>query len=234
MARVLLIDKDPALCQEVRRALLPLEVEVFVASTGGRGLESFQQHRPDLVLLDVDLPDIGGVDVCRSIRSASPLPVLFLSARDDDRDVIAGLDAGADWYLVKPVAARVLQSRVAAALRHRGRARPERAPVERYGDLVIDRVAVDVTLRGRRLSLARSERMLLFALSAAPDQVFSRADLMAVIGETDAEANPRNVDSCVKRLRLKLGESRSAPGFIETVRGRGYRFRVRQDGGTDG
>ncbi|GGS53302.1 response regulator transcription factor [Streptomyces griseoviridis] len=230
MARVLLIDNDPALCDEVRQALLPLGVEAFVAPTGERGLESFRHCRPDLVMLDTDLPDICGMDVCRGIRSTSAVPVLFLSARDDDGLVIAGLEAGADRYLVKPVAARVLRSHVATVLRHPGRTRPDRVPAERHGDLVIDRVGAEVTLRGRRVRLAPSERTLLFTLSAAPDRVFSRADLMAVVGEAGAGANPRTVDSCVKRLRLKLGESRWAPGFIETVRGRGYRFRVPQDG----
>ncbi|MBT2413298.1 response regulator transcription factor [Streptomyces sp. ISL-12] len=230
MARVLLIDKDPALCDEVRQALLPLHAEVFVASTGQSGLASVRQRCPDLVLLGADPPDISAVDVCRGIRAAGALPVVFLSAREDDDEAIAALDAGADWYLVKPVAARVLQSYVAAALRHLGRVRPERAPAERYGALLIDRVAVEVTLGGRRIPLAHSERMLLFALSAAPDRVFSREDLLAVTGGTDGGTNPRNIDSCVKRLRSKLGQSRGAPGFIDTVRGRGYRFRARQDG----
>ncbi|WP_030681922.1 response regulator transcription factor [Streptomyces cellulosae] len=233
MARVLLIDKDPALYDDVREALLPLGVEAFAATTGERGLDSFRQCRPDLVLLDADLPDISGVDVCRSIRSSSPLPVLFVSSLGGDSDVIAGLDAGADGYLVKPVARRVLQSRVGTALRHLGRARGERVPAQRYGGLVIDRLAAEVSLHGRSVRLAPSERLLLFALSAAPDRVFSRKELLNVIAETAAEVNPRNVDSCVKRLRLKLGESRGAPGFIETVRGGGYRFRGSYGGGVE-
>ncbi|MEU7467538.1 response regulator transcription factor [Streptomyces sp. NPDC044984] len=231
MARVLLIDRDPVLRDDVRKALLPLDAEVFVASTGDGGLESVRQCRPDLVLLDADPPDIRGVEVCRGIRSTDSLPVLFLSSRAEDCEVVAALEAGADWYLVKPVAARVLQSYVAAALRHLDRVRPPRTPAEQYGDLVIDRVAAEVTLRGRRVPLAHSERMLLFAMSAAPDRVFSREDLKAVTGGTTAGTSPRNIDSCVKRLRLKLGESRGAPGFIDTVRGRGYRFRVHRDPG---
>ncbi|MFI6698766.1 response regulator [Streptomyces sp. NPDC050509] len=226
MPRVLLIEDDPAVREGVQLALRRQGHDVEAVATGELGLEQHRRFRPDVVVLDLMLPGMSGLDVCRRIRAGSQVPIIMATARGDDVDVIVGLEAGADDYVVKPVQARVLEARIRAVLRRFGvPADTDAARIERHGDLVIDRAGLDITLGGEPVSLALSEMRLLLTLSASPGQVFSRQQLLEAVWEHSYHGDIRLVDACVKRLRFKMAEPSGAPRFVQTVRGFGYRFR---------
>ncbi|MFE3826530.1 response regulator [Streptomyces sp. NPDC059092] len=226
MPRVLLIEDDPAVREGVQLALRRQSHDVEAAATGELGLEQLRRFRPDVVVLDLMLPGMSGLDVCRRIRTDSQVPIIMATARGDDVDVIVGLEAGADDYVVKPVRARVLEARIRAVLRRFGAPADADARIERHGDLVIDRAGLDITLRGEPVPLALSEMRLLLTLSASPGQVFSRQQLLEAVWEHSYHGDIRLVDACVKRLRFKMAEPSGAPRYVQTVRGFGYRFRT--------
>ncbi|MGW2570795.1 response regulator transcription factor [Streptomyces sp. NPDC001537] len=223
MPRVLLIEDDRAVREGVALALRRQGHEVATAVTGEEGLELVRSFRPDVVVLDLMLPGMPGLDVCRALRALDQtLPIIMATARGDDEDIVVGLEAGADDYVVKPVQARVLEARIRAVLRRVGGASGDGGipKLDSYGDLTVDRAGFSVTLRGAPVALAASELRLLMTLSASPGQVFSRQQLLEAVWEHSYHADARLVDACVKRLRAKMGE----PRYIETVRGFGYRF----------
>jgi DNA-binding response OmpR family regulator len=226
MPRVLLIEDDPAVRRGLQLALRHQGHDVVAASTGEEGLERFRAVGPDVVVLDLMLPGIAGLDVCRRLREHDQVPIIIVTARGDDVDVVVGLEAGADDYVVKPVQARVLEARIRAVLRRLGAPNSTaRPPVEAHGDLTIDRTGLTVTHRGEPVLLAPSELRLLLTLSASPGQVLSRQQLLEAVWEHSYHGDIRLVDACVKRLRGKLGELGGDPHYIQTVRGFGYRFR---------
>jgi DNA-binding response OmpR family regulator len=149
------------------------------------------------------------------------VPIIMLTARADDLDVVAGLEAGADDYVVKPVQPRVLDARVRTVLRRVGRTASPRQDV---GDLSIDRASLTVTKKGAPLALTPTELRLLLVLSGSPEQVFSREQLLAAVWEQDYLGDSRLVDACVQRLRAKVEDDTSEPVYLRTVRGFGYRF----------
>ncbi|MFI2641107.1 response regulator transcription factor [Streptomyces sp. NPDC018610] len=227
MSRILLIEDDAAVRQGVRLALRHQGHDVLAAATGEEGLERLGAFRPDVVVLDLMLPGMPGLDVCRRIREREQVGIIMMTAKGDSVDMIVGLEAGADDYVVKPVQARVLDARIRALLRRldappSGAARPR---PEAHGDLVVDRTGLLVTHRGRPVDLAPSELRLLLALSASPGQVLSRQQLLEAVWEHSYHGDIRLVDACVKRLRGKLGELGGAPRYVHTVRGFGYCFR---------
>ncbi|CAL9638398.1 response regulator [Streptomyces sp. enrichment culture] len=225
MPRVLLIEDDPSVREGVELGLRRRGHEVRAAATGEAGLAALAEFRPDLLLLDLMLPGMNGVQVCRTVREHSQLPIIMLTARGDDFDVVIGLEAGADDYIVKPARTEVIEARIGAVLRriehHQGTDRPA---VEVHGDLAIDRVGLTVTKAGRRLALAPSELKLLLHLSAAPEQVFSRQQLLEHVWEHSFHADARLVDACVARLRGKIEDEAGSPRYVQTLRGFGYRF----------
>jgi DNA-binding response OmpR family regulator len=175
------------------------------------------------VVLDLMLPGIDGFEVCRRIRAAGDLPIIMLTARDDDMDVVAGLEAGADDYVIKPVQPRVLEARIRAVLRRTaGEARADSA--ERHGTLTIDRVGLVVSRNGSPVSLAPTELRLLLELSGTPGRVLSRQQLLESVWEHGYLGDSRLVDACVQRLRAKIEDDSAAPVYVQTVRGFGYRF----------
>jgi two-component system, OmpR family, response regulator MtrA len=194
---------------------------VRLAATGEAALDGISGAAADVVVLDVMLPGVDGFEVCRRLRRDSDVPVIMLTARGDDFDVVGGLEAGADDYVVKPVQPRVLDARIRAVLRRMTRAS---TPPETYSELVIDRGSLTVLLRGREISLAPTELRLLLVLSGSPRQVFSREQLLGLVWEHDYLGDSRLVDACVQRLRAKLETDTSEPRYIQTVRGFGYRF----------
>ncbi|MEV7422665.1 MULTISPECIES: response regulator transcription factor [unclassified Streptomyces] len=226
MPRVLLIEDDPAVREGVQLALRRQGHDVAAVATGEEGLERLWSFRPDVVVLDLMLPGMSGLDVCRRIRSGGQVPIIMATARGDDVDVIVGLEAGADDYVVKPVQARVLEARIRAVLRRIGGPDTGTPRVETHDELTIDRAGLDITLRGEPVALALSEMRLLLTLSASPGQVFSRQQLLEAVWEHSYHGDIRLVDACVKRLRLKMSEPPGAPHYILTVRGFGYRFRA--------
>jgi DNA-binding response OmpR family regulator len=188
--------------------------------TGEQGLDRLADT--DVVVLDLMLPGIDGFEVCRRIRSGSDLPIIMLTARSDDMDVVAGLEAGADDYVVKPVQPRVLEARIRAVLRRS--AEPARHTTEQYRDLTIDRAGLVVRKNGEVVGLAPTELRLLLELSSSPGRVLSRQQLLESVWEHGYLGDSRLVDACVQRLRSKVEQDPASPVYIQTVRGFGYRF----------
>ena len=226
MSRVLLIEDDRAVRTGLELALTRQGHAVEAAVTGEQGLESLRATPPAVVVLDLMLPGMDGFEICRRIRADGDLPIIMLTARNDDMDVVAGLEAGADDYVVKPVQPRVLEARIRAVLRRSGGgpANVGSPPVERHGDLAIDRTALMVSRRGEPVGLAPTELRLLLELSATPGRVLSRQQLLALVWDHDYLGDSRLVDACVQRLRAKIERDSAAPVYIQTVRGFGYRF----------
>ena len=221
MAAVLLVEDDPAARQGLELALRRLGYEVRPAETGEAALDVMGEDTVDVVVLDVMLPGVDGFEVCRRLRRDSDVPVIMLTARGDDIDIVVGLEAGADDYVVKPVEPRVLDARIRAVLRRMARAG---SPAETYGELVIDRGSLVVRRSGREVSLTPTELRLLLVLSGSPRQVFSREQLLDLVWEHDNLGDSRQVDACVQRLRAKIETDTAEPRYIQTVRGFGYRF----------
>ncbi|WP_371780550.1 response regulator [Streptosporangium subroseum] len=230
MARVMLIEDDPSVREGLRLSLSRHGHEVDVARTGEDGLRQLLADPADIVVLDLMLPGIDGFEVCRRIRAGGPTPIVMLTARGDDLDVVSGLEAGADDYVIKPVRPRVLEARIRAVLRRGGpatEAGTETGPAsgqEIHGDLTIDRGALTVSKGDVPITLPPMELRLLLELSAAYRQVFSRQQLLESVWELDFLGDSRLVDACVQRLRTKIEDVPSKPRYIQTVRGFGYRF----------
>ncbi|MET7959279.1 response regulator transcription factor [Micromonospora zamorensis] len=228
MSQVLLIEDHQTVRDGLQLALTRQGHAVHAVGTGEQGLERLRTTSADVVVLDLMLPGMDGFEVCRRIRQLGDLPIIMLTARNDDMDVVAGLEAGADDYVVKPVQARVLEARIRAVLRRTGgesrRTGGERAGVEQHGALTIDRAALVVSRNGVPVSLAPTELRLLLELSHTPGQVLSRQQLLEAVWEHGYLGDSRLVDACVQRVRAKIEADSSAPVFIQTVRGFGYRF----------
>ncbi|MDX8151746.1 response regulator transcription factor [Patulibacter brassicae] len=226
-ARILVVDDEESI-----RALLAFPLrrdghEVLTATTGPEALEQFERGQPDLVLLDVMLPGLDGVAVCRALRERSAVPIIMLSARGEEGDRVAGLEAGADDYVTKPFSVRELRSRVRAALRRAAlpAARPGATPPIEIGDVVIDADRRRVVVRGEEVELTHLEFELLVTLAQAPGRVFTRDMLLERAWGGSAYRERRTVDVHVLHLREKLERNPKAPEHIITVRGLGYRFR---------
>jgi DNA-binding response OmpR family regulator len=201
VAAILLIEDDPLVRRGLELALGRHGHDVRTADTGEDGLRRFRSATPDLVVLDLMLPGIDGFEVCRGIRAAGSVPVIMLTARGDDFDVVGGLAAGADDYVVKPARPTVLDARIRAVLR-RGTSSADGVRVHR--DLRIDTTSLTV--------------------SQAPCRVFSRQQLLEEVWEHDYLGDSRLVDNCVQRLRAKIETDPATPEYVQTVRGFGYRF----------
>ena len=221
MATVLLVEDDPAAREGLELALRHLGYNVRAVETGEAALRDFPDAAADVVVLDVMLPGLNGFEVCRRLRRGGDIPVIMLTARGDDLDIVGGLEAGADDYVVKPVEPRVLDARIRAVIRRTARAD---SPAESYGELMIDRGSLIVARDGRDVSLTPTELRLLLVLSGSPRQVFSREQLLDLVWEHDYLGDSRLVDACVQRLRAKIEADTSQPRYIQTVRGFGYRF----------
>ncbi|MET8754463.1 response regulator transcription factor [Streptomyces sp. NPDC059104] len=223
MPRVLLIEDDPSIREGVGLGLRRRGHEVRAADTGEAGLALMGGFHPDLVLLDLMLPGINGVQVCRRIRETSEVPIIMLTARGDDFDIVVGLEAGADDYIVKPARTEIIEARIKAVLRRLSD--PVGRPgVEHHGELAVDRAGLTVAKNGERVPLAPSEIKLLLHLTASPEQVFSRQQLLEYVWDHSYHADARLVDACVRRLRNKIEDPGGSPRYIQTVRGFGYRF----------
>ncbi|MGI5503299.1 response regulator [Lentzea sp. CA-135723] len=224
MPRVLLIEDDEAVREGLSLALTYQGHTVDAVPTGEEGLDLLTSVTPDVVVLDLMLPGVDGFEVCRRIRATGDLPIIMLTARNDDIDVVAGLEAGADDYVVKPAQARVLEARIRAVLRRSSAAPVAEVVAERHGDLTIDRDGLVVTRFGKPVSLAPTELRLLLELSASPGRVLSRQQLLTSVWDQGYLGDSRLVDACVQRLRSKIEDDPAAPAYVQTVRGFGYRF----------
>ncbi|KOV84994.1 response regulator transcription factor [Nocardia sp. NRRL S-836] len=221
VAMVLLVEDDPAVREGLGLALRRQGHDVRAAGTGEEGVERLRETRPDIVVLDIMLPGIDGFETCRRMRVQAEIPIIMLTARGDDFDVVAGLEAGADDYVVKPVEPRVLEARIRAVLR---RTVSEPASAERHGSLVIDRAGLEVRKDDAKVALTPTELKLLLELSRTPGRVLTRQQILEAVWEHDYLGDSRLVDACVQRVRAKIEDVPSEPTYIHTVRGFGYRF----------
>jgi DNA-binding response OmpR family regulator len=219
--RILLVEDDPTIRQMTQLALERDGFVVVTAHDSDSGLAAYRAQPPDLVLLDVMLPGVGGVGVCRTIREQSVVPIVMLTARSDPVDVVLGLEAGADDYVGKPVGLAELRSRIRAVLRRAG---PRAQDVLTAGPLQLDRGARELRNAGAPVSLTFSEFEVIAALMSAPGRLLNRQELMRAIWGDSAFRDPRGIDVHVRHLREKLERSPDKPELILTVRGAGYRL----------
>ena len=218
--RILVVDDDAALAEMLTIVLGGEGFEPYVVADGSLALDAVHEHDPDLVLLDLMLPGMNGIDVCRAIRAESGVPIVMLTAKTDTVDVVLGLESGADDYVMKPFKPKELVARVRARLR-----RSDDAPAETLmiGDVEIDVPAHQVTRAGRAVSLTPLEFDLLVALAQKPRQVFTRAVLLEQVWGYRHAADTRLVNVHVQRLRAKIETDPEHPEIVLTVRGVGYK-----------
>lgn len=219
-ARVLVVDDDLALAEMLGIVLRNDGFEVAHCADGAAALDMFRETRPDLVLLDVMLPGLDGIEVCRRIRRESGVPIVMLTARTDTVDVVVGLNAGADDYVLKPFKPQELTARVRARLRRGEEVEPERLTI---GDLVIDVAGHSVKRDGKAVPLTPLEFDLLVALARKPWQVFSREVLLEQVWGYRHAGDTRLVNVHVQRLRSKIEKDPEHPDIVVTVRGVGYK-----------
>lgn len=222
MAEILLVDDDPHLREVVRYALAREGYVVREASDGARALEAFEAAPPDLVVLDVLMPELDGLEVCRRIRRTSKVPVLFLSSRGEEVDRVMGLDLGGDDYLTKPFSTRELVSRVRAVLRRTGA--PEPGAGVSHRSIHVDPAAFRARVGEHALELTVTEFRMLEAFVRHPGRAFTRAALVDLAYEGPHHVSDRTVDSHMRNLRAKLREA-GEDDCIETVHGLGFRLR---------
>ena len=222
MATILVVDDEPRITQLVRDYL---ERAGFVVVTAGDGREALMRARtehPDLVVLDLGLPQLDGLDVTRQLRRHADLPIIMLTARDDETDTLVGLELGADDYVTKPFSPRELVARVRAVLRRRSAS--STAEVIRAGELTLDVPRMRLEVAGRVVELTATEFMLLTAMARQPGRVFTRSQLLDAIHGVAFESYERAVDAHVKNIRRKLEPAPHDPRYLLTVYGVGYRL----------
>ena len=229
--KVLVVEDDRTLREALRYNLVAEGFDVLVASDGGEGLVSARQDNPDVVVLDLMLPSLSGIEVCKTLRrDGSIVPVIMLTARDSELDRVSGLESGADDYVTKPFSVRELIARVTAQIRRMDMltsiARSNSDQVLELGDLVINRSSRAVTLNGKTLDLRPREFDLLAHLADNPGRVFTRDQLLQDVWDFEYSGDTRTVDVHVRWLRLKIEEDPAKPRLLGTVRGVGYRFNL--------
>ncbi|MEO8555329.1 MAG: response regulator transcription factor [Actinomycetota bacterium] len=222
MATILLIEDDDGIRSAITRALTDLGHAVTTSNRGMSGLESAVDNHPDVVLLDLGLPDIDGLQVLAMLRAVSKVPVIVITARDDDADMVKALNAGADDYVVKPFGIEQLEARLRAVLRRSSSALVHVPLV--VGGLSIDPRKRSVSLDGRPIDLSRKEFDLLLALAQRPGEVVSKRELLADVWRQNYGGGDRTVDVHLSWLRRKLGETAADPRYLHSVRGVGVRL----------
>lgn len=224
MKTVLVVDDEPKIVQLARDYLEHAGFAVITTGDGAGALQLARTRKPDLVVLDLGLPSVDGLDVTKTLRAESSVPIVILTARDDEIDRIVGLELGADDYMTKPFSPRELVARVRSVLRRSER--PARQPGERLvaGDVVVDRDRHSVEVGGRPVELTATEFSILAELAAQPGRVFTRSQLLDAVHGVAFESYERAIDAHVKNIRRKLEPDPHAPRYLLTVHGVGYRL----------
>jgi len=221
--KILVVDDEPDIVRLVRAYLERAGFAVVTAGEGGEALAVFRHERPNLVVLDLNLPGMDGLDVCRGMRRDSDVPIIMLTARLEETDRLIGLELGADDYVVKPFSPREIVARVRAVLR-RAEGTPVRPAVVSASGVTLDLTRRTASVDGRPLDLTTMEFDLLALLVEHPGQVFTRLQLLDRAQGNAYEGYERTIDVHIKNLRKKLGDDPQNPRYIETVRSVGYRF----------
>jgi len=221
--RILVVDDERKTAELLRLYLEKDGYHVLVAYDGRQAVDLGRQKRPDLILLDLMLPELEGLDVCRILRAESSIPIIMLTAKTTEGDKLLGLDLGADDYITKPFSPREVVARVRAVLRRTHERRDEGPPEVRFDELVVDFIRHEARLRGVALHLTPKEFKLLEILIKAPGRVFSRLELLEQVFGFDYQGFERTVDVHVMNLRKKIEGDARTP-YIQTVYGIGYKF----------
>jgi DNA-binding response OmpR family regulator len=227
--KILVVDDERKMVKLVRTYLEGAGFEAVVAYDGQEALTVFRHEQPDLIVLDLMLPVIDGLDVARTIRRKSDVPIIMLTARAEEMDRLIGLELGADDYVVKPFSPRELVARVRAVLRRTAQGRPDevgrdRPQVISAGDLILDTGRREARLEGRRFEVTTTQFDLLAVLAQRPGQVFTRLQLLDAVQGEAFEGYERTIDAHIKNLRRALGDTPRNSRYILTVRGVGYKF----------
>jgi len=221
---VLIVDDEKTIVDILSFNLKKEGYDIIFAYDGKAALAQYSRKRPDLILLDIMLPLVNGFEVCRRIRAEDKItPIIMLTAREEETDMVFGLDLGADDYITKPFSIRELQARIKANIR-RTDARPDAQSDEKAAGFFIDKERFDVYIEGRGAELTQREFELISFLAASPGKVFSREELLHDVWQYEYFGDLRAVDVAVRRLREKIEEDPSQPQYIMTKRGAGYYF----------
>jgi DNA-binding response OmpR family regulator len=220
---ILVVDDEPRIVELARDYLEHAGFRVITAGDGRAALDSARRDRPDLVVLDLGLPGLDGLDVTRELRKDGSIPIVMVTARDDELDKLLGLELGADDYLTKPFSPRELVARVKAVLRRTDRP-VEAADVIRVGDLQLDVPRMRTEAAGRSVELTATEFTLLATLARQPGRIFTRGQLLDALHGVAFESYERAIDSHIKNLRRKLEPDPRQPRYVLTVYGVGYRL----------
>lgn len=224
---VLVVDDEEKILGIVQSYLEASGYTALCAKTGGEGMELFKKNAVSLILLDLMLPDFSGEEFCRAIRETSNIPIIMVTAKVEETDIIRGLKIGADDYVTKPFSPRQLMARVDAALRRAGDAEnPQANPRQflQYRDLIIDTERRSVACNGKAIALTRDEYNILALLMSRQAKIFTRDEILESIRGGDYDAFDRVIDAHIKKLRAKIGDDSKSPKYIATVYGMGYRI----------
>jgi DNA-binding response OmpR family regulator len=222
-ARILVADDDPKHAQLIRLYLEREGHQVLTVGDGRAALEVARARRPDLVILDIMMPLVDGLDVCRILRAESPVAILLVTARSSENDMLLGLDIGADDYLAKPVSPRELTARVRVLLRRVAAVESRSGPV-RVGDLEVDPGRFEVRVAGNAVVLTAKEFGIVELLAREPGRVFTRGQIIDKTFGFEHDVSERTVDAHVVNLRRKIEADPAEPRYVQTVYGRGYRM----------
>jgi two-component system alkaline phosphatase synthesis response regulator PhoP len=221
--KIFIVDDEPQIVKVLKAYLEKAGFQVVTASEGNTALLTFQREKPDFMILDLNLPGMDGLDICRTVRRDSNIPILMLTARVEEADRLIGLELGADDYVVKPFSPREVVARVRTIFR-RTMAEPTKAEIIQTGALTIDLEQHTVNLAGKAIELTPTEFEILVTLAKQPKRVFSRLQIMQQAQGDAYEGYERTIDAHIKNLRFKLEPNPKKPVYIQTVFGLGYKY----------
>jgi two-component system alkaline phosphatase synthesis response regulator PhoP len=227
--KILVVDDEPQIVKVVKAYLEQSGFQVVTAADGKAALATFQREKPDFMILDLNLPGMDGLDVCRAVRHESNIPILMLTARVEEADKLIGLELGADDYVVKPFSPREVVARVRTIFRRAAAVDSPKTELIQVGDLQIDPDQHTVIVSDRQIELTPTEFDILVVLARQPKRVFTRLQIMEQAQGDAFEGYERTIDAHIKNIRLKLEINPKKPAYIHTVFGVGYKLEVKAD-----